>query len=150
MRNGELFYVIFFVVFFLMIGWLGAFQIRYFLKRFRSSSWPSKDATIEKQFVGKIQGAGGRASFFEYRFNVEGQEYLGRFLIIDNEEHAQILQDKLTGLPIPIRYDPDDPKTSFIANYFDPRFEGRAAIQNPYWYIWTSRLRIHQSLDINR
>lgn len=71
-------------------------------------------------------------------------------MIIDNEEQASSLQDKLNDMPIDVRYDPNDPCVSFILRPYDPRFEGHAARQNPYWHYWTSSAPNPQSLNLKR
>jgi hypothetical protein len=132
------------------LTWLLVTQSRYYLRFISSRRWPSTSATIEKAYVGKIQGLGGRAGFFSYRFTVQGVDHTGRFLIIDDEEHAQKLQTKLDGLPIVVNYNQRDPRMCFIVDLYDPRFEGHAARQNPYWFYGASSLPKFQSMNLKK
>jgi hypothetical protein len=105
------------------------FQVRFYLRRFASRHWPTEAATIKRGHLGTVaRGA------YEYVFSVKGVQYSGRFIIIDSWEHAEKLQEALDGLPISIKYDPNNPRISLLTNLYDLRFDGKAATQIPYWF----------------
>jgi uncharacterized protein YneF (UPF0154 family) len=119
------------VLCFLIVGF---FVVRYWMRTLFSEKWPRATATISRDFVGYV-GKGSYGSYFRYTFNAEGGQFSGRFLIIDNADHAKALQDKLDGLPIEIKYKSKKPKVSLVAEIYDPRLDGRVTTQNPYWLL---------------
>lgn len=119
-----------------LLAWWYSTQIRHFLKRMSSRRWPTTDATMQKGTVGRVSGnraSWAYGSFFGYSFFVQNSPYAGLFVLIGDEEHASALQDRLAGSTVGIRYNPRDPSVSFIADPYDPRFEGLTATQNPMW-----------------
>ncbi len=125
------------------------FQIRFYFRRFLSAHWPSASAAIRKGFLGTVSRGAG-AGFYEYVFSIKGKEYTGRFIIIDSWEHAEKLQGKLDGLPISIRYSPSNPAVSLLVDLYDPRFDGKLATQNPYWYANSRERDSFLSLDLTK
>jgi hypothetical protein len=130
------------------MGWILAVQLIYFRRSFLSKRWPKANAKISRSFVGQAVGPGGRASFFTYKFVVQGASYEGRFMIMSGEESVQRLQDKLNGQDISVRYNPNEPTVSFIADALDARFEGHAMRQNPYWYYGASAATRIEDLNL--
>jgi hypothetical protein len=136
MREPSLFDLVFFSVLLFFAGWLCWIQISYFLKRFSSRRWPSINAIVERGAVGRIVGPKGSwmyGSFLGYTFVVQDVRYSGHFAIISTEARSRNLQDKLTGATLGIRYSPTDPGRSFVADPYDPLFEGLTMTQNPEW-----------------
>jgi hypothetical protein len=136
MSNSGTFDWIFWLGLLSLMGWWYAAQIRHSLKKFSSRRWPSVNATIQKGGIGQVRGPKGsraNASFFGYAFMIQGVRYAGLFAIITNEEHGHRLQASLADGSILVRYDPSDANTSFIADAYDPRFEGLVATQDPEW-----------------
>jgi hypothetical protein len=125
------------------------YQARFYLRSFSSRHWPTTTATIKRGFIGSV-GRGGHAGFYEYVFAVAGAQHSGRFLIVDNIEHAKNLQDKLDGLPISIKYRPTNPQVSLLADLYDARFDGPAASQNPFWYANAREIDSILTLDLNK
>jgi hypothetical protein len=95
-----------------------------------SKDWPIIDAEIQRAGTGAFPKA-ATASFFAYRFVVDGIPRLGIFAFVINEEDSRLFQNRLAGNRIRIRYDPRDPNTSFLLDPYDPLFMGRAAMQGP-------------------
>jgi hypothetical protein len=125
------------------------FQIRFYLRRFLSQRWPTASATIRKGFIGTVSRGAG-AGFYEYVFAIKGEEYLGKFIILDSWEHAEKLQEKLDGLPISIRFCPTNPAVSLLVDLYDPRFDGKLATQNPYWYANARERDSFLALELNK
>ncbi len=111
-------------------------EVRFFVRRLLSGRWPTVTATIRAESIGVV-GRGGRAAFFAYEFTAGEARYTGRFAVIylTDAEQGRKLLNELDGLPISIRYNPKQPKISFLVNLFDMRFDGASGTQNPYWYI---------------
>lgn len=109
------------------------FVLRYWLRCAMSNSWPHTTAIIQRDYVGTV-GRGAASGFFRYTFSACGTNYCGRFLIVDNTQHAEMLQKILDGQSISIRYQPKYPHVSLLCNTYDPRFDGPIATQNPYWF----------------
>jgi hypothetical protein len=128
-------YLVFIAV--LVLGGLAvSFQVlRYELRTVFSERWPRATATIARDFVG-VLGKGGSGGYFTYSFVLNGKKFSNRFVIADDQAHAELLQEKLNGQPIEIKYKPANPRVSLIAEIYDLRLEGRIATQNPYWFIW--------------
>jgi hypothetical protein len=110
------------------------FQIRYLIRRYRRSHWPTVEAVIQKGAVGRVpagKGATIPASFMGYAYIVEGVRYAGFFALMGDETRVQRLYSGLGDSHIQIRYDPSDPNVSFLRDYKDPRFDGLRATQSP-------------------
>jgi hypothetical protein len=119
-----------------VLAWVCVKQLRYSLMLFSSRRWPAIDATVCMGSVGRVSGLKGSyafGSFFGYGFEIQGIRYVGSFVLIGNEEHAQALQKNLAGLVMKVRYNPTDPNVSVIVDPYDSRFEGLAGRQNPDW-----------------
>jgi hypothetical protein len=114
-----------------------------------SRSWPTKTATIRRGYIGTVARAGG-AGLYEYTFTVKGVPYSGKFIIIDNWEHAEKLQEKLDGLAISVKYCPRNPALSLLLDLYDARFDGKSATQNPYWYANARERDSFLALDLNK
>jgi hypothetical protein len=141
-------YLVFIVV--LVVGGLAvSFQVlRYELRTLFSENWPRATATIARDFVG-VLGRGAIGGFFTYTFVLNGKQFSGRFVIADDQAHAELLQEKLDGQPIEIKYKPSNPRVSLILEICDPRLEGRIATQNPYWFIWPTEVDTPIYLKLN-
>lgn len=111
------------------------FQLHYYWKRMEGKNWPRTEAEIQAGTVGCVAGVRGASSigaFLDYTFEVGRNRYFGSFLLLCGaDERAIVLIRRLKHATLQIRYDPDDPRTSFLVDYFDLRFDGIAAIQNP-------------------
>jgi len=74
---------------------------------------------------------GYNRSLFGYSYLVNGERYAGFFAFAPhNMEEASLLQRKLEGQPITIRYNPARPSISVLA---DRQIEGLRAMQTPQW-----------------
>ena len=135
-QTMDIFGIIFFTIAFAYMTFVVAIESRFFVRRFLSRRWPTATATIRAESFGTI-GKGARAAFFTYDFTVEEVTYTGRFALnaFLNEDQGKKLLNELTGLPISIRYNPKQPKISFLVNVYDLRFDGATGTQNPNWYI---------------
>jgi hypothetical protein len=69
-------------------------------------------------FIPDMSGASFRLIGTAMIFSVKGVQYSGRFIIIDSWEHAEKLQEALDGLPISIKYDPNNPRISLLTNLY--------------------------------
>jgi hypothetical protein len=125
------------------------FVLRHWFRTLFSERWPRATATITRDLVG-IVGGGAVGSFFRYEFTIAGRSFAGRFLIVDSLEHAATLQSKLDGLPITIKYKPSNPKVSLLAEMYDPRFDGKIAAQNPYWFLCVRQADTFLSLNLKK
>ncbi len=126
---------IFFPIFLAWMAWWYGIQLRYFIRRSLSKHWPIVNAIIQSAGVRRRAGPKAAPVFgsdFNYSYTVMGAEYAGIFTVICGKDHAQLLQDTLNG-GISIRYNPRDPKMSFLSDQCDQRFGGIAATQNPEW-----------------
>jgi hypothetical protein len=126
---------IFFPIFLALMAWWYGIQLRYFIRRSSSRRWPVVNAVIRNAGVRRQAGPKGAPVFgsdFDYRYTVNGAQYAGIFTVICGEDQARRLQDTLNG-GINIRYNPRDPKMSFLSDQYDQRFGGIAATQNPEW-----------------
>ena len=66
---------------------------------------------------------------------IQGIEYDGLFVILGSEDEMTALQTKLPGASLAIRYDPSDPKDSFIADLNDRCLRGFYVTQEYKWLI---------------
>jgi hypothetical protein len=110
------------LILFFIIGWWYLVQIRYFLQRLRSKSWPAVDAILQKGCLAKIsfgEGASAPATFFGYAYIVHGVRYAGFFALYGSDIQVRKLQNVLVDCPIQIRYNPSDPNVSFLVEYRD-------------------------------
>jgi hypothetical protein len=123
-------------------------NLRHFIRTMFTNDWPRATATISRDFIG--QGRVAPVSFFRYRFTVDGKDFSGRFVVdlaskgapwLNTTKYTEALMQKLDGLPVQIKYKPSNPKISLLADYYDPRFDGGLASQNPAWFIFRSRIR---------
>jgi hypothetical protein len=119
-----------------ILAWYLSVHIRYALKYRARKSWPGAEAIIQRGTIGLINR--GRncivpASFIGYAFKVQGERYAGYFVLLGQESTLQILNQKLTGALLQVRYDPSDPNVSLLLDYKDFRFEGLTASQDPDW-----------------
>jgi glyoxylase-like metal-dependent hydrolase (beta-lactamase superfamily II) len=135
-------WIFFAILFGLMVWWYGI-QVRHFFRLHASKHWPVANGDIQNAGVRRV--AGPKASFaygsdFSYSYTISGDNHLGFFAVICGKERAQELQDTLKG-SIDIRYNPKDPKFSYLVDLYDPRFGGIAATQNPEWLKGGSQLR---------
>jgi hypothetical protein len=130
----DIFGVVFFTVAFAYMAFIVVIESRFFIRRLLSGRWPTTTATIRAEWVGSI--GNGHAAFFTYDFSVKEVAYTGRFAVIylTGQDQGRKLLNELAGLPISIRYNPKQPKISFLVNVYDLRFDGATGTQNPYWY----------------
>jgi hypothetical protein len=131
----DIYGIFFFTFAFAYMAFMVIIESRFFIRRLLSGRWPTASATIRAEWLGSI-GPATRAAFFTYDFIVEGVPYTGRFALVylTGEDQGRKLLNELAGLPISIRYNPKQPKTSFLVNVYDLRFDGATGTQNPYWY----------------
>jgi hypothetical protein len=122
-------------------------NLYHFVRTMHANDWPGATATVTRDFVGQTRS--GPVSFFQYRFTVEGKSFSGRFVVDPAPRrgwqwfattNAEALLEKLDGLPVQIKYKPSNPKISLLADYYDPRFDGGLASQNPFWFIFPWRM----------
>jgi hypothetical protein len=110
-------------------------QIRYYWRRIEGRKWPRVEACIQDGTVGDVslgRGASNVGAFFDYNFELDGIRHFGSFVILcGTRERAEEIVPKLKHLNLPVRYDPKDPDTSLLVDYYDLRFGGEVAIQNP-------------------
>ncbi|HKN26291.1 MAG TPA: hypothetical protein VJX72_15690 [Candidatus Acidoferrum sp.] len=117
-------------------GWWCFIEIRYLKRRAASKRWPNVTATIQKGAVGRIsfgRGASAPACFLGYAYLVEGTRRAGFFALYGEEGKVDEVQKRLASSPLDIRYDPSNPDLSCMIDFYDSRFEGLAATQNPQW-----------------
>ena len=127
---------LFLLILFLVLSCWYFVRIRFLLRRYRSKSWPTVEATLQKRAVGRISfgtRASSSATFVEYAYIVQGVRYAGFFALYDHDSHVRKLSERLSGDTVQIRYKPSDPNVSFLVDCNDSRFEGLAATQNPEW-----------------
>jgi hypothetical protein len=118
---------------FVLLWWCSK-KVRYVLRRSWSRRWPVAEAKMQRGSFGGVpigRGASVPASFIGYAFLVQGVRYAGFFAIYGEEPAVRRVSEKLAGQTIRIRYMPSQPDTSYLADRFDPRFEGLAASQDP-------------------
>jgi hypothetical protein len=122
-------------------------NLRHFFRTMFTNDWPRATATISRDFMGQVHMR--PVSFFRYRFTVDGKEFCGRFVVdlaskgwpwLNTTKHTEALEQKLDGLTVQIKYRPSNPKVSLLADYYDPRFDGGLASQNPLRFIFPWRL----------
>lgn len=107
--------------------------VRYELRRIRSGGWPVVSATVQK---GEVLQKGATnflyvpyRSVLGYRYEINGQHYWGLFaLVAEDSKSADRLQFQAEGQIVSIRYDPGNPKTSFMVN---KELLGRKIRQDP-------------------
>ena len=134
MSEPDTFDWIFLLAMMLVLGWWYLVQAVYFFRRLRSRRWPTADAIIQKGALGGIsvgRGASVPASFMGYAFVANNVRYAGLFAICGDQAFLRRLNESINGQTIQIRYNPSDPNMSFLVDYYDPRFGGKVAIQNP-------------------
>jgi hypothetical protein len=125
---------IFLLAMMFVLGWWYFVQAVYFVRRLRSRRWPTADATIQKGALGGVsvgRGASVPASFMGYAFVVNNVRYAGLFAVCGDQPFLHRLSQSICGQTIQIRYNPSDPNMSFLVDYYDPRFGGKVATQNP-------------------
>jgi hypothetical protein len=122
-------------------------NLHHFFRTMFTNHWPRALATISRDYIG--QGRMGSVSFFRYRFTVDGKDFCGRFVVDPAARrgwqwfattNAEALLKKLNGLTVQVKYKPSNPKISLLADYYDPRFDGGLASQNPFRFIFPSRM----------
>ncbi|HEY1489538.1 MAG TPA: DUF3592 domain-containing protein, partial [Verrucomicrobiae bacterium] len=94
--------------------------VRYEIRKLRSGNWPVTQATVQK---GEILPKGATKfmyvpwrSLLGYAYEVSGQSYWGYFVLAaEDASSAEQLQRAADGKAVTIRYDPKNPKTSFLA-----------------------------------
>jgi hypothetical protein len=136
MSQRDTFELVFLLILFSILGWWYFVQLRYLIRLYRSRSWPTADARIQKGAIGGIsfgKGASAPASFMGYAYVIQGKRYAGFFALYGDEVHVQDVQDSLPGTPLQIRYNPSDPNISCLLDFNDVRFAGLTATQNPEW-----------------
>jgi hypothetical protein len=134
MSEPGIFDWIFFLTLMLWLGWWYFIQAVYYFRRLRSRRWPTEEAIIQRGAFGGIsvgRGPSIPASFLGYAFVVNSVRYAGVFAICGDQAFLHRLNDRLNGQTIKIRYNPSDPNMSFLVDYYDPRFGGKVATQNP-------------------
>jgi hypothetical protein len=125
---------IFLLAMMFVLGWWYFVQAVYFVRRLRSRRWPTADATIQKGALGGVsvgRGASVPASFMGYAFVVNNVRYAGLFAVCGDQAFLHRLNNRLNGQTIQIRYNHSDPNMSFLVDYYDQRFGGQVATQNP-------------------
>lgn len=132
MHGYPTFQLVFYSLFLLVLLVIVFFSARYHLRRAFSFTW-TQTATIERDDIRFLKY--GSCGVFRYNFRVNGTSYGGRFFIVDNREHAEIMQQKLDVRQILIKYRPRDPTVSLLSETWDPRYEGLLASQDPFLLI---------------
>jgi hypothetical protein len=136
MSSRETFNWVYLLVMYVCISWMCVRWSRYWYKRYCSRRWPIANATIQRAGIELIYvGRGGsiHGSFFGYIFIVAGVQHVGMFIMTGNVARITAMQNDLSGKIIEIRYDPDDPNTSFVAHRYDLIFQSLHVTQNPDW-----------------
>jgi hypothetical protein len=129
---------------FVLGGW-----IRYLLKGYRSRSWPSVTATIQKGAIGRItygKGLSDSAIFSAYVYVLKSVRYVGFFALYGDEARVRKLHESLAGTMIQIRYDPSAPEVSCLADFYDSRFEGLTATQLQKWLDQAPALDLQEAI----
>src|ERR1700761_5120134 len=105
----------------------------YAIKRLRGDgNWPTVLGTV---FASGIKEGAGRSSLFAwrsqlgYRYEVEGVEYRGKFVVVVKEQAAALwLQAWCPGKYVKVRFNPSNPKSAFVD---DLTFHGEEITQDP-------------------
>jgi hypothetical protein len=116
-------------------------DLRYMFRRRASENWPKTEATIEsaaavrRRLGSPLQGLLVRRAWFTYIYCVSGIQYTGFFVLITgNKKSGEGLQQALAGKRVVIRYDPRNPKVSFLS---DAQLMGKSVHQDPRWTYYT-------------
>jgi len=110
---------------------------KYSLLEQRSQQWPIVEAIVQKgesRFRGPFLAvSAGKLpkSLFGYSYSVAGLRHFGFFAVYrENGISALELQERLAGRNVSVRYDPDNPKRSFVV---EREILGKPIYQNPDW-----------------
>lgn len=110
-------------------------EIRHQLRVFRSQSWSVTSGTVQK---GQVLHSGPAKylqlpfrSLLGYAYKVNGKPYCGLFVLpTEDMEAAEKLQKQCEGKQVSVKYDPESPEISLLA---DRQLLGRRIIQKPPW-----------------
>jgi hypothetical protein len=144
MNTSDVFILLFiFLVILIPIVGFGYPKMRWQLQTWRSSRWPPATATIHMAGDEYIEGSeaepGYNRSLFGYSYEVEGVRYAGLFAIAARDaEEASLLQHKLDGQSVSVRFNPVRPGVSVLV---EPRIEGFRAMQTPRWLRYGTSLQ---------
>jgi hypothetical protein len=78
------------------------------LKELRSSSWPCAQGVIESCSEYGLPEDGRQSYYFIYIFRVDDVRQGGTFVIWEKSRRLKEMQDALVGLPVTVRYNPED------------------------------------------
>lgn len=104
-------------------------QVRHWIRRFRSRRWPLVNAIVQAGAMGNWRRA--QIACMGYAFTLDGVRRSGIFALCGDEPSARRMLDTLPGAPIKVRYNPENPDISLLAETYDPRFGMLSATQNP-------------------
>ena len=110
-------------------------EIRYQFRLMRSGNWPVPQGAVQK---GEVLHSGPAKylqlpfrSLLGYAYKVNGNPYWGIFVLAaEDMEVAEKLQGQADGKSIRVKYDPQSPDISVLA---DREFLGRRIRQEPMW-----------------
>jgi hypothetical protein len=110
-------------------------KIHWQLQTWRFSRWPPATATVHMAGAEYIEGSetelGYNRSLFGYSYEIDGVRYAGLFAIAARDaEEASLLQHKLDGQSVSVRFNPARPGVSVLV---DREIEGFRAMQTPRW-----------------
>lgn len=104
-----------------IVFWYISLEIRHYLRKLRSSDWPTVPGTVQKS--GEILdspvyfGARLPRILFGYRYSVSGQTFFGYFvLIVEDKNSASRLEALADGHSVTVRYNPRNPEISVLAD----------------------------------
>ena len=110
-------------LFLMGLGAAGAYRVyRDTRLAVESEQWVAGDATVDRAWLEKHRGRRGSPRYeprVEYRYSVNGSDYVGSRLEIPSRSYApSYAREKIAGLDpgatIRILYDPDDPAESVV------------------------------------
>ena len=124
--------------FWAMLVFMAIRNYRYHLRKRGSKEWPVLTATVQKSegpFQGPFLSIFARKvpkSLFGYSYTVGGVRYIGFFAVARDSGLAaeSELQQKLDGMSVSVRYDPEHPGRSFVV---DSEVSGKDIHQSPDW-----------------
>ncbi len=131
-----------------LIWWLSS-RLRYVFLRMSSNNWPSAPATILDGPLGRISQARGftvPAAFLRYTFVVAGSHHAGFFILYGAGAE---LRNQIVGKTLEIRYRPQSPDISFVADFHDSIFQGHQITQDPEWLDQAPAADLADSLRAN-
>jgi hypothetical protein len=130
-------------------AWLLLTQFRYMLLQFRSVSWPVIDATIQKGPTGRVPigRSGTPACFLGYIFRVNGSTYTGLFALYGNTAEVEKVHKIFCDGSIRIRYNPANPRISYLNNLNDLRFARLTPTQNPQHLAQAPSFDLHDVME---